>query len=176
MICLRPFKRSLFLADATARSPRMNTTPKQSLQGLRWRIVRFLSLGRRDHPYLGEIDFHSCSVTPCSLSQSRSCFHVGTDAPRAASISFWDGGLGRSIKAFSISKTFLSLSRRAVFVEGPGMRGTPTLRGRLQGRSVVPSPSRPVPKPGGTRSRRRLRECRLGPAESNAESHRRVSE
>lgn len=51
--------RSAQRAAATARLPNANDTRKQPAHGVRYTIVRFLSLRSRDQPFLGELDFHS---------------------------------------------------------------------------------------------------------------------
>jgi hypothetical protein len=63
-------------------------------------MVLFLSFKRRDQPYFGEVDFHSCSVTPKSASHRINFFHNSAVFPRAASISVSVGREGLPRKAF----------------------------------------------------------------------------
>ena len=70
-------------------------------------MVLFLSLRRRDQPYFGEEDFHSCSATPCVASQSTSCFHSSVAGPRAAATSSGVGRVVLPMKAFGVAMLLL---------------------------------------------------------------------
>src|ERR1017187_4027874 len=73
-------------------------------------MVRFFSLKRRDQPYLGEMDFHSSSVTPCSVaSQPTSSFQVSAEGPRAEVSSAVVGLVVWEMNALGRSTFFLSL-------------------------------------------------------------------
>src|ERR1035437_10176497 len=72
-------------------------------------MVRFLSLRRSDQPYLGELDFDSWPVTPCSAaSHSSSSSHASADGPSAAETSLGVGCAALPTNAFGVSMVFLS--------------------------------------------------------------------
>src|ERR1035437_1386731 len=85
-------------------------------------MVRFLSLRRSDQPYLGELDFHSWPVTPCSAaSHSTSSSHASADGPSAAETSLGVGCAALPTNAFGVSMVFLSGVQDA---GGTGIRGS----------------------------------------------------
>jgi len=72
-------------------------------------MVLFFSFSLRDHPYLGETDFHSWTATPCySANQSTNGLHIVALEPSAAETSSAVGSSVLPINAFGISTLLLS--------------------------------------------------------------------
>ena len=72
-------------------------------------MVLYLSLRRRDQPYLAELDYHSCSATPCLARHSTNCFHYAAVEPRLAAISVSEGCVVFPMKAFRVSISLLQV-------------------------------------------------------------------